>query len=273
MSQIFGNNRQQEIDAYLEGKMSQEEVMIFEGKLEKDSELKEDVLLQQSIHQSFKEDDWSTIPNSTDNEELQSMQSILRNEQNTIISSTIRQVGDLYINKDQPTKGNTRFYLRIAMAAAVLMLFALPFLINLNSKSYYDQYANWEHLPSLRSKGNTQAKIIEGESLYLSQQYTDAIQYFEENIDKQDTYYSYALIYLGTSYFQIDNIEKAHQTYDLLIDSNTLQSSYGYWYKLLLYLKSENIEKAKEMITLIVSNPDHYNYMEARKLEKELENK
>ncbi len=273
MSQIFENNRQQEIDAYLEGKMSQKEVMIFEEKLEKDSELKENVLLQQSIHQSFKEDDWSTIPNSTDNEELQSMQSILRNEQNTIISSTIRQVGDQYINKDRPTKSNTRFYLRIAMAAAVLMLFALPFLINLNSKSYYDQYANWEHLPSLRSKGNTQAKIIEGESLYLSQQYTDAIQYFEENIDKQDTYYSYALIYLGTSYFQIDNIEKAHQTYDLLIDSNTLQSSYGYWYKLLLYLKSENIEKAKEMITLIVSNPDHYNYKEARKLEKELENK
>ncbi|MEP0262937.1 hypothetical protein [Dokdonia sp.] len=273
MSQTFENKRQQEIDAYLEGKMSQDEVIAFEEKLAKDSVLKEDVLLQRSLHQSFNEDDWSTIPNEADNEELQSIKSALRNEDNTAISSTIRSVETHYLEVNTPSKkkGNTRFYMRVAIAAIVLALLTLPFLMQVNTTSHYVQYANWEDLPSLRTKGDTQAKIIEGESLYLSQKYKETIQYLEHNIAVNDPYYSYALIYTGASYFQTDNLEKAHETYDLLINSNTLQSSYGYWYKLLLYLKIDDTQKAKEILELILSNQDHYNYSEAKKLQKELE--
>lgn len=272
MSQTFENKRQQEIDAYLDGNMSEDGVIAFEKKMEKDPELKEDVLLQESLRQSFNEDDWSTISNDTDNEKLQSIKSVLRNEDTIAISSTIKSVGASYINTNEPrkTKNNTRFYIQLAIAAVVIMLFALPFLIRTGATNYYDQYANWEQLPSLRTKGDAQTKIIEGESLYLSQQYEEAIQYFENTIDVNDSYYSYALIYLGASYFHMDNTQKAHQTYDLLIDSNTLQSSYGYWYKLLLYLKNDDTQKIKEMLDLILSNPDHYNYDKAKELEKEL---
>lgn len=273
MSQTFENKRQQEIDVYLEGKMSQEEVIAFEEKFAKDPALKEDVLLQESLHQSFNEDDWSTIPNEADNEELRSIKSKLRNEDNTTISATIKSIETDYLENNKPIKkkGNTHFYTRIAIAAVVLALLTLPFLMQVNMSSHYVQYANWEDLPSLRTKGDTQAKIIEGESLYLSQKYKEAIQYLEHNITVNDPYYSYALIYKGASYFQTGNLEKAHQTYDLLIDSNTLQSSYGYWYKLLLYLKIDNTQKAKEMLELILSNQDHYKYLDAKKLQQELE--
>lgn len=271
MSQTFENKRQQEIDAYLEGKMSEDEVIAFEKRMDKDPDLKEDVLLQESLQQSFNEDDWSMIPNDVDNKELQSIKSALRNEDNIAISSTIKSVGASYMNTPAKTKRNTRFYMQLAIAAIVIMLFALPFLIKMSTTNYYNQYENWDQLPSLRTKGDTQTKIIEGESLYLSQEYEEAIVYFENTIDVNDPYYSYTLIYLGASYFQVGNTEKAHQTYNLLIDSNTLQSSYGYWYKLLLYLKSDDTQMVKKMLTLILSNSDHYNYQKAKELQEELE--
>jgi len=59
MSQIFDDKRQQEIEAYLQKKMSQEEVVNFEEKLTNDQLLQEDVLLQESLQDSFKEDNCS----------------------------------------------------------------------------------------------------------------------------------------------------------------------------------------------------------------------
>ncbi|WP_299214020.1 hypothetical protein [uncultured Dokdonia sp.] len=271
MSQIFDDKRQQEIEAYLQKKMSQEEVVNFEEKLTNDQLLQEDVLLQESLQDSFKEDNWATLTNDSDNQELQELKKTLRSDPFTEISETIREVGADY-EKKKDTK-DRRIYYRMAIAAAVLLLCALPFFINSQSSSVYDQYANWETLPSLREKGDTQAAIIEGESLYISQKYKEAIRYFKDTIDASDPYYSYALMYLGASYFQTENLEKAHQTYNTLIATNSLQSSYGYWYKLLMYLKVENTEKANEMLTLILSNPDNYNYTEAQKIQAALQSK
>ncbi len=273
MSEIFEDKRQQEIEAYIQGVMSQEELVIFEKKLKNDISLQEDVLLQESLRDSFREDNWATLSNDSENEELQKLKATLRSDTYVNISDTIHEVGADHQKKIQRKnkKENNRLYYRMAIAATVLLLCALPFLINSQSESYYDQYANWDSLPSLREKSDTQANIIEGESLYLSQKYEEAIRYFEDTMDVNDPYYSYALLYLGASYFQMDNVEKAHQTYDTLITTNTLQRSYGYWYKLLMYLKIENTEKAQEMITLILSNPDHYNYTEAKKIQEGLQ--
>ena len=273
MSEIFDDKRQQEIEAYIQGTMSQEQVVIFEKKLTTDALLQEDVLLQESLRDSFIEDNWATLTNDSENEELQELKATLRSDTYVNISETIHDVGADYQKKNQQKniKGAKRLYYRIAIAAAVLLLCALPFLMNSESEGYYDQYANWDSLPSLREKSDTQANIIEGESLYLSQKYEEAIRYFKDTMDANDPYYSYTLLYLGASYFQVDNLEKAHQTYDTLIATNTLQSSYGYWYKLLMYLKVENTEKTHEMLVLILSNPDHYNYTEAKKIQEALQ--
>lgn len=273
MSQLFEDKRQQEIEAYIQGTMPQEQLAIFEEKLANDETLQEDVLLQESLRDSFREDNWSTLaPNDTTNEELQELKTRLRDESYTSISKTIKYVGVDYQQKilKEEKKQDKRLYYRMAIAAMVVLLCALPFLINSDSKGDYDQYANWDSLPSLREKGDTQAKIIEGESLYLSGNYQEAIEYLKDNIDASDPYYSYALIYLGASYFQVDKLEEAHQAYDTLIATNTLQSSYGYWYKLLMYLKVENTEKTHEMLTLILSNPDHYNYTKAKEIQEGL---
>ncbi|WP_299768950.1 hypothetical protein [uncultured Dokdonia sp.] len=272
MSQLFEDKRQQEIEAYIQGIMSQEQLAIFEEKLANDKDLQEDVLLQESLRDSFREDNWATVPNDTTNETLQELKTKLRDDSYTSISKTIKEVGVDYQQKmlNEEKKQGKRLYYRMAIAAMVILLCALPFLINSQLHSDYDQYANWDSLPSLREKGDTQAKIIEGESLYLSGNYEEAIQYLKANIDTSDPYYSYALIYLGASYFQIDKLEEAHQAYDALIATNTLQSSYGYWYKLLMYLKVENTEKTNEMLTLILSNPDHYNYTKAKEIQEGL---
>lgn len=271
MSQIFEDKRQQEIEAYIQGVMSTEALAIFKEKLANDSTLQEDVFLQESLRDSLGEDHWASLENDPTNEELQKLKTTLRNDTYTEISNTIKEVGAHYQNNPTNKKQDRRVYYQIAIAAAVLLLCALPFLINSQSEGYYDQYANWEDLPSLREKGDSQTNLIEGESLYLSQNYEEAIRYFENSIDPENPYYSYELLYLGASYFQVDDLVKAHQTYDTLIATNTLQSSYGYWYKLLLYLKVENTEKANEMLSLIVSSPDHYNYKEAKKIQEGLQ--
>ena len=271
MSEFFEDKRQQEIEAYIQGTLSQEALAIFKEKLASDKILQEDVLLQESLRDSLGEKDWETLENDPTNKELQQLKATLKSDTYVQISTTIKEVGTDYKNNPTNKKQDRHVYYRIAIAAVVLLLCALPFLINSQSESYYDQYANWENLPSLREKGDSQSNLITGESLYLSQKYKEAIDYFEDTIAPNDPYYSYGLIYLGASYFQVDDLEKAHQTYDRLIATNTLQSSYGYWYKLLLYLRVDNAEKAEEMLSLIVSNPDHYNYKEAKKIQEALQ--
>lgn len=272
MSQIFEDKRQQEIEAYIQGLMSPEQLVIFKEKLANDKTLQEDVRLQESLRDALGEDRWASLENDPANEALQKLKKTLKSDTYTQISTTIKEVGADYTNNPTNKKQDRRVYHRIAIAAIALLLCALPFLINSQSESYYDQYANWENLPSLIEKGDSQTNlIVVGESLYLSQKYEEAIRYFEDTIAPNDPYYSYGLLYLGASYFQVDNLEKAHQTYDVLIATNTLQSSYGYWYKLLLYLKAANTEKVDEMLLLIVSNPDHYNYKEAKKIQEALQ--
>ncbi len=271
MSQIFEDKRQQEIEAYIHGRMSPEALVIFKEKLANDKTLQEDVLLQESLRDALGQDHWASLENDPANEALQKLKTTLKSDTYAQISTTIKEVGADYTNNPTNKKQDRRVYYRIAIAAAVLLLCTLPFLINSSSESYYDQYANWESLPSLREKGDSQTHLIAGESLYFSQKYEEAIRYFEDTIGPNDPYYSYGLLYLGASYFQAGNLAKAHQTYDALIATNTLQSSYGYWYKLLLYLKVENTEKVNEMLSLIVSNPDHYNYKEAKKIQEALQ--
>jgi hypothetical protein len=149
MSEIFEDKRQQEIEAYIQGTMSQEELVVFEEKLKNDTLLQEDVLLQESLRDSFREDNWATLTNDSENEELQELKTTLRSDTYVNISDTIHNVGADYQKKNQHKniKGDKRFYYRIAIAAAVLLLCALPFLINSQSVGYYDQYADWESLP------------------------------------------------------------------------------------------------------------------------------
>ncbi|MFT5891243.1 MAG: hypothetical protein ACI9Y7_001344, partial [Dokdonia sp.] len=191
MSEIFEDKRQQEIEAYIHGTMPQEQLVIFEEKLTHDKLLQEDVLLQESLRDSFREDNWATLTNDSKNEELQELKTTLRSDTYANISNTIQDVGADYQKKIQHKnkKEDRRLYYRMAIAAAVLLLCTLPFLINSQSEGYYDQYANWKSLPSLREKGDTQANIIEGESLYLSQKYEEAILYFKDSMDANDPYY------------------------------------------------------------------------------------
>ena len=271
MNQPLDHKLQETITAYIRDSLSSDERIAFELRLGEDPSLMEEVLLQKSLLHAFNENDWDDTDYMGKEEDVNAIRTQLRSDDIQQISKHIRKTEDAYFNEGQeerPTNGK-RLYTIIAIAAVLIVLVGIPFFLS-SGGSNYENYANWNDLPSLVEMGTQENTIVKAEILYKSTDYNGVIETLDTEIKEGDVYYTYGLIYQGASYFQLNNFEKAHQTFDELIQTNTLQSSYGYWYKMLIYLKNENIPEVKRMLDTILSNSENYNYAKAKTLQAEL---
>lgn len=265
MSLEFNDKQQEEIDTYLQNTLSKEALISFEKKMQENTLFKEEVLLYKSLQQSFNKNDW----NSTNNTKLDNFQSIknnLKSEEFQDISKNIRAVENTYLNTNKSKKST--FY-KLAMAASILVFLAigLPSLFNNSLNDYYNEYENWNEIPSLTEKG-TQNEAQKIEELYASKNYNALITLYETNIDKE--YHDYNLMQIGHTYTVLENTEKAIQVFDKLIASKKLSSSKGHWYKLLIYLKLHDKVKIKQQLDVILQDENNYKYEEALYLAKEI---
>lgn len=258
------------IEGYILDKLSKEELVTFNKLLIKNPDLKEDVLLEKSVYESLNEDKWSLLKNDSKNEELQQLKKQLRNDDIQQLVEKIKNAEKNHFSQKEKTKTlfNRKYFYFVGAAVVILFLFNL--LLNPQKANYYQEYENWNNLPSLIEKGIDKNIIVESEVLYKDKKYKQLILLINSKITKKNDYYSYALIYLGSAYFKLKKFEKAHQTFDELIQTNSLQNSYGYWYKLLIYLKTNDKVNTDKMINLILKNKEHYNYKKVKKLYTEL---
>ncbi len=272
MNQDSEHKNEEQILAYVFGKMSKDEIDLFEKSMDSDSVLKEEVLLRKSLYHSFNEASWDSIENKPEYQEIQLLKKKLRDDDFKTASDSIRNAEKTYLQQQIKKTSKVKLYYKLMAVSAIVILFiTLPFLNQTNSTDLYNDYANWNELPSSIEKGVTNnATSIEGEVFYNSKQYSEAISSLEANLNNSDKQNTYDLLYLGASYFQTNELEQAHLIFDDLIKSNTLQSSYGYWFKLLMYLNVDDLLQAKKMLNIILENPDYYNHEKAKILYKEL---
>lgn len=255
---------QEEIERYLFQKMSQEELILFEDKMDSDPLLKEEVLLQLDVHRTFNDGSVRNDIHIDDTARKHQIKTELRSKELKDASDFIRRSTQNYKNKKSYSLRPV-IKLVASIAAIILVVFAVRFNFFTGNTSLYDEYANWTDLPSLVEKSSDQNLLVALEKDYNSQNYTKVISAIPETTSDP-----YLLIYKGVSFFQLGNIERANSVFDELIATNSLESSRGYWYKLLITLKEKRLKDAKKLLDVILQDQNNYNYVKAKEIYSKL---
>lgn len=257
----------EEIEAYLQNKMTEAETELFTQRIKTDLELKELVSLYDSIDVVLGEKQKSATMNESDKEQKQKIEQLLESEKYKKISKNLKTINNQYQNEKQKGKGIKRYlYIATSVAAILIMFFAITQYNGNNMNSYYNENANWEDFPSLIEKGYTQNEASKVETLYAEHKYKEVIAFVLNHKNKEVN----SLLYLGGAYFYQKEYRESHKIFDKIITTNSIDKSKGYWYKTLIYLKQKDKEQAKKMLTIITKNPNNYNYEKAVLLLKKL---
>ncbi|PHS08575.1 MAG: hypothetical protein COA88_06320 [Kordia sp.] len=258
------------IDAYINDMMSLKDKLSFESRMEADEILKEEVFIYMSLKESFNEKDWHTLDKRSHGEALQNIKKELKSATLQNVSINVKKAEEEYYNVINKKLNKRKKFYFVAIAASFLLFASinLPYLLGNDSlEDHYNNYADWEGIPSLIEKGDEVAII---EKLYESKDYNAITSHYEIMQNGSETFHAYSLLKVGASYFFNGNYNEALQVFDVFIQLDTIASSRGNWYKLLVYLKQDNKRKTQETLNVILSNKNNYNYKQALKIKKDL---
>lgn len=264
------DNMQEQIEAYLNNTLSIDEKIAFEKLIQEDKALQEEINLYKALQESLNENDWHTIDKNKNKVELLEIKKELKSKPIQDVSKHIKKIEEHYFNNKKANKSK-RFY-TIAIAASILLCVSigLPFLFSNHSlEGYYNNYQDWEDIPSLTEKG-THDESFKIETLFAEKDYRAIIEYYEKNQSTKNMLHPYTLLKVGSAYFYTGNYDSALKIFDEFIALDTMDRSRGYWYKLLVYLKQENKTKVEEMLKIILANTQNHNHIKAKKIAEEI---
>lgn len=253
----------EQIDNYLNNKLSIKEKNDFEEKMAINEKLREEVMIQKHLFATFGNKNIDS--NFGFNEgELHKINQHINSAELQNLSKKIKEIGVSYSQEQQKKKPKQNNFLRYLVAASITIIFASLFYFqnSNNLHSYYEEYNNWNTLPSFTEKSDnaTINQFTLGENLFHEKKYNEAITQFIK-IDKNDQFYPYSLLYIGASYEQLNENQKAIQVFQQVSKLNTFEEkSKGLWYEFLIYLKLEDREKAKTISKIILEDQNNYNY-------------
>ncbi|MGB0879586.1 MAG: tetratricopeptide repeat protein [Polaribacter sp.] len=258
-------NIQKEIERYLQKEMNSKERTLFEQKIEADSELKEEVFLQQSIHDVFANESNSKTNQPFKKEEVEKMKTLLRSEEYQDAYSTIKANTSNYLAQKKKNNFYKKYKYLMAITAIFIVILIIPFSIDTGEQTLYKEFASWNDLPSYVEKG-TEKSIIGVEKNYNEKQYSKVIDVVNSFPDTTKATCPNVSLYLGASYFHQNNYDKAIEIFNNFSQSDAYDSSKGYWYMVLVYLKQEKLDEAEKILNLITKDSTHYNYKKATEL-------
>lgn len=251
------------IERYLRKEMIDDERIDFEKKIAQDSDLKEQVGIYKALYSiEGTNDTWLETEENT--ELLEKEVALFRSKETVQFAKNLKKYRDSNTKKKRPV-----FHLRLLSTVAAIVIIAIFIFYpkDVNLSSLYEEYHNWEELPSYISKGDADKDTYKTlESLFLKKEYqtiisqTDKIDSSLFEIDQQ------ASLFVGVSYLELNQYKEALEVFDLLIQSNSLNAHKGYWYKALTYLKQGDKEKAIDILMIISNNTSYYKHDIAKEL-------
>ncbi|WAC03622.1 tetratricopeptide repeat protein [Lacinutrix neustonica] len=219
----------------------------------------------------YGEDGWDFIDEHKNNDALDALETLLKSKEFQHKKKVIQRAGDLYF-KNEKSKGvsnkKPQLYFALAIAAALVLFFGILFKDSgLTSTEVYSNNSNWDELPSLVSRGETNAVLLsKGEDAFTNKDYPLAEARFSAYVDTNKEVSITALLYLGVSQLELENYTSALENFQKIIDSNTLDHSKGYWYKALVYFKKGDKENAIKTLEIIATNPEYYKHSKAKEI-------
>ena len=271
----FSEDTLQQIEDYLNGEMTKEQTLAFESQINNNAELAKDLGINKKMRLQYSEEEWDFVKDYNNNKKINELEAVLKSKEFQNKKEVIQNAGDLYFNKAKPKKEIRKKrklpYLAVAALIVLLVGYFTFFNSNLTTTELYTQHNNWEELPSLVSRSETNTVLLtNGENAFVDKDYKLAEEHFNTYVSNKKEVDVNALLYLGISQLELENYNAALENFQRIIDSNTLDQSKGYWYKALVYLKMNDKGSAIKELNSIVKNSENFNFAKAEKLLKEL---
>lgn len=254
------------IEAYISGRMSEEETKQFELEMASRPELKEEVTLYTSINHhltdtTFEDESFS------DSAHKKEIETYLKSQEATDIKKKLSRVQEDYMATSSKKKPKIRpLYYIVSAAAVLLLLFGLLFPLQSNTNIYKDYYQTSE-LPSFTSRSDQKSLLSEASTSFKNGDVDKALTDFKKYIVNANSEIDpLVYIYTGLIYSEKGNLKDAIAQLHLLEKSNSLDRSRALWYKALVYIKFDHVSEAKEILNKILENPTNYKYNTAKEL-------
>ncbi|WP_027392303.1 tetratricopeptide repeat protein [Aquimarina latercula] len=259
-----------EIDDYLSGNMSTSEKQAFEARLLTDTELSEELKLQQDMQTIYEDQKWvEGNKDALKTTEATQLKAFYQSDEAATLKSTINEV--ISENRSN-SQSKTFWFIGIAASIAVLITVSLFVFKETNYDELYASYIHLDEIPSLVTRGEDTNKMLEdAQLLFEEQKYQKATELFTTYHQKEKSIDPLSYIYNGISYVELNKFDEALSQFQLLRDSNTLQAKKANWYKALVYLKQKDKKELIAVLQTIVSDSNAYKYQEAKELLTEID--
>lgn len=267
----FDDQTYEQIASYLNNQMDEAEKAIFESQLENNAELASFVDTFSTLDSVYNENKWTVKSNATI-DEVKALAQEFRSDDVTDLSKKIRAIQQ-NTNLEKPTKSRKTYFYYISSAvavAAVFTLFYFSFMQSLTANDAFEQYHDWNTLPSFQTKSASVDNLAKASALFKEEKYQEALAIFKAYEKENNTYNPQIQLYIGVSQLELENYSEAIQTFNQLKNSNTIDAHKAYWYTALAYLKQNDSENAKKVLNSLVQSSTNYNYEKAKKLLKNL---
>lgn len=249
---------EKELEKYLNNKMSPEELKLFEERLNSDIELKEKVTIYKNIDHILSEDTYSSMNPNTKNAKLDEYESFLKREEGQEILKNIKANNKNYLATSK--KDNQKRILTYVASIAAIFVIALFSINQFNTKpkayALYEDYKNWENLPSFGTKGTEnndfKKNLITIESSINKGNYQKALELISQVESNKNLY---AIIknkdafhlYKGVALLETNSTNEAINIFSRILKNETYQEI-ALWYLSLAYLKANNINSCKTQL-------------------------
>ncbi|WP_298509195.1 tetratricopeptide repeat protein [uncultured Kordia sp.] len=267
----FDDNQYEQIASYINNQMNEAEKTAFEALLKNDTELASFVATFASLDNVYDENLWA-VESHASIEEVKALAAEFRAADVMSLSNKIRDIQSEAHQTQTPKNRKSYFYIisSAVAIAAVMTLFYFSFMQSLTATEAFEQYHDWNSLPSLVEKSSSKDIAAEAQELFQQEKYQEALTTFKQYEQKSETFDQNVLLYIGVCYLELGNYHEAHQTFDELRNSDTLDNHKAYWYTVLTHLKQNNIETAKKVLNTLIQNSSNFNYKKAKELLKKL---
>ncbi|MFT5890986.1 MAG: tetratricopeptide (TPR) repeat protein [Dokdonia sp.] len=256
------------IERYFNNDLTNEELLAFEERLKTSSSLREWVGIYKDLDLINNEEEW--IHFKGDLSVLKKEVAQFQSKETKVFSNQLKTWRE---EQKEDLPKIKRHWLRPFITSAAAVLLIAIFLLypkNNDLPSLYNQYNNWDDLPSLTVKGANEDTVIQLERSFKAKDYQDVIERTEVLLETPNNAISQIHLYQGVAYMEVTSYDKAITTFDALIQSNTIDFHKGYWYKALVFLKQEQKENCIKILEIIAANPTYFKHQEAKRLLKEL---
>ena len=249
------NDRELEIQKYLQGGLSQEELARFEEKIAKDPDLAGEVRDYENLERGLKAaglDEFKTEVTAWETAYLNEAANVARpGSQGKVIAF--------------------KKYIRVAAAVALLLATGIYFYTSreVSSEILYTQY--YQQYPDMFTKrgdsvtgGIKEKHLLAGIDAYNSKNFEVAVTHLQNYLEAAPERKGIAL-YLAISQMELNQFDRAAGNFKLAREDPAFRQQ-ALWYEALLNLKAGKVGKSQAVLKEILNDKHHYRKSQAEKL-------